>query len=347
MRDETGDLAQGLRYDGVWWRKFAAFGSTYGPEWWKRYSPPAIGAICFALLTQNRRGATDNMRHIFPAGGPNPTRMALEMFSEFAFCISETLERFGPRPRPVRVDLPEHDFVEEAVAAGTGAIVVTAHFGNWDIAALELQKYQRPIRVVMAHEVNSSTNPYVRRLREAAGLQVSYSDRSALFSLDLLHALRRNEIIALQLDRLATSDTARAILFFGQPARFPSGPFELARLSGAPLIPVFAPRRGTRHYEVLFGQPQYVTRQARGARLTDIMTAVAAELETMIRTYPNQWFQFARFWQQGAVASPSTHRRRTPGPPNEALSPAASSYVLRSSVSTRSQTRSLKPSRSS
>ncbi len=49
MRDGGGELGQKLRYDGVWWRKFAALGATYGPEWWKRYSPPMIGATCFAL----------------------------------------------------------------------------------------------------------------------------------------------------------------------------------------------------------------------------------------------------------------------------------------------------------
>lgn len=337
MHDGGGDLGQKLRYDGVWWRKLAAMGSSYGPEWWKRSSPPMIGALCFALLAKNRRGAIANMRHIFPEGGPNPSRAALEMFVEFAFCISETLERFGPRPLPVRVDLPVRDFVEEAVQAGTGAIVVTGHFGNWDIAALELQKYRRPIHLVMAHEENDTTNPYVRRLRERAGLRVTYADRSALSSLNLLHALRRNEIVALQLDRLARSDTAREIQLFGQPARFPAGPFELARLSGAPLIPVFAPRHGTRHYEVRFGNPCSIRREARGARLAAVMSEVAAELEEMIRAYPNQWFQFAPFWSKDAPAPP----------PLLAANEGPAAPQARSSASMRWRTKSLSRSRSS
>jgi len=338
MPDDGGDLGQKLRYDGVWWRKFAALGATYGPEWWKRYSPPVIGAICFTLLGANRRGAIANMRQIFPEGGPNPTWATLEMFVEFAFCISETLERFGPRPLPVRVDLPQRDFVEEAVQAGTGAVVVTGHFGNWDIAALELQKYRRPIHLVMAHEDNDTTNPYVRQLRERAGLNVSYADRSALASLNLLQALRRNEIVALQLDRLARSDSARKIPFFGRPALFPAGPFELARLSGAPLIPVFAPRHGVRHYEVRFGKPRTIGRETRGARLDAVMGEVAEELETMIRAYPNQWFQFAPFWREptGPGLTPTLGVTDTTAP-----------IQARSSASMRWRTRSLSRSRSS
>ena len=338
MRDSGGILGQKLRYDGIWWRQLAALGSTYGPEWWKRYSPPLIGAICFGLLKKNRRGAIANMRQIFPEGGPNPTRAALEMFAEFAFCISETLERFGPRPLPVRVDLPECDFVEEAVQAGTGAVVVTGHFGNWDIAALELQKYRRPIHLVMAHEENDTSNPYVQQLRQRVGLQVSYADRSALSSLSLLQALRRNEIVALQLDRLARSDSAREIEFFGRPAPFPAGPFELARLSGAPLIPVFAPRHGVRRYVVCFGSPRFIGRDIRGARLTAVMSEVAAELEAMIRAYPNQWFQFAPFWRENTAPAPT---------PALGLESAADPAQPRSSVSMRWRTRALSRSRSS
>ena len=40
-----GSLVRALRFDGLWWRKFAYLGSVYGPEWWKRYSPPWIAAI--------------------------------------------------------------------------------------------------------------------------------------------------------------------------------------------------------------------------------------------------------------------------------------------------------------
>src|SRR5690606_31046282 len=214
-------LLEKLRYDGLWWRKFAALGSAHGPEWWKRSSPAVIGAICFAMIGANRRAAIANMRRVLAGSDRDPTVTALRMFVAFAYCFSETLERFGPRPKPVRVDLPSVDTIREALDAGRGAIVVTGHFGNWDIAALELLRYGRPTHVVMAHEPNQSTNPYVERMREDLGLDVVYSDRSVLSSLELLHALRRNEIVALQIDRLAASDSAREVEMFGSAIRLP------------------------------------------------------------------------------------------------------------------------------
>ncbi len=289
-------LPQELRYDGLWWRKFAALGSTYGPEWWKRTSPAVIGAACFAMIATNRRGALANMRRVMGDTGANPRATALRMFVEFAYCLSETLERFGPRPLPVRVDLPEHDPIRESINAGRGAVVVTGHFGNWDIAALELLRYERPTHVVMAHEQNRSTNPYLEQMRAHRGLHVVYSDRSVLTSLELLHALRRNEIVALQIDRLATSDTAREVDMFGSPVRLPSGPFELARLSGAPLVPVFAPRLGSRHYRIHLGRPWGLKRAASAEEIQRCIAGVAGEMEEMVRCHPDQWFQFEPFW---------------------------------------------------
>ncbi len=297
------EIGAKLRYDGVWWRKFAAWGSTYGPEWWKRSSPAAIGAICFALIHANRRGAVANLERVLAGDARRARRSALRMFVQFAYCFSETLERFGPRPQPVRIDLPEVDPIVQALDAGRGAVVVTGHIGNWDIAALELLRYGRPTHVVMAHEQNQSTNPYVESMREDLGLDIVYSDSSVLSSLELLHALRRNEIVALQIDRLAGSDSAREAEIFGSTVHLPGGPFDLARLSGAPLVPVFSPRLGTRHYRIFLGAARELARTASAEQIAECVASVAAEMGEMIRRYPDQWFQFEPFWLADQVGA--------------------------------------------
>ncbi len=309
---EVPALVEKLRYDGLWWRKFAALGASYGPEWWKRTSPTVIGGMCFAMIAANRRGAIANMRRVLADSSRNPTTVALRMFVDFAYCFSETLERFGPYPVAVRVDLPRVDRIRDAIDAGRGVVVVTGHFGNWDIAALELLRYGRPTHVVMAHEANESINPYVERMREDLGLNVVYSDQSVLSSLELLHALRRNEIVALQIDRLAASDSAREVAMFGSDVRLPSGPFELARLSGAPLVAVFSPRVGTRHYQINLGELRSLPRNATAQQVEACASSVAAEMEEMIRRHPNQWFQFEPFWIADAAQSqaPASRPRR-------------------------------------
>ena len=237
-------LLRKLRFDGLLWRQFAYLGSVYGPEWWKRYSPPPIAAIIFLLVRRNRQGAIANLARILGTTDRTAAAIAtLRMYAAFAHCMTETMEYYGPYPQPIQLDAPERDDLAAALQEGRGVVIVTGHFGNWDIAAKTLRQYGRPINVVMAREVNVTTNEYVRAARERVGVQVIYSDTSVFSSLNMIRALRRNEIVAIQLDRPLGAGGMHLVPFFGAAAAFPSGPFVLARVSGAPLIPVFIPRR--------------------------------------------------------------------------------------------------------
>lgn len=313
-------LWQSLRFDGLWWRRFAYLGCVYGPEWWKRYSPPAIAAVIFVLVGRNRRGAIANMERIL--GGATSQRgsvAALRMFAEFAHCLTETMEYYGPRPKPITLHAPQHDEIATALSQGRGAVVVTGHFGNWDVAARKLCDYGRPINVVMAREVNATTSEYVRGARERAGVHVIYSDSSVFSSLNMIRALQRNELVAIQLDRPLGAGGTRMVPFFGAPAAFPSGPFVLARLAGAPLIPVFIPRLGTRNYALRVAGRFHLAREARdGEGLDRVMGEVVGAFEDIVREFPTQWFQFEPFWKAtaavtGTIATdgePMTERQR-------------------------------------
>lgn len=297
-------VLQNLRFDGLWWRKFAYLGCVYGPEWWKRYSPPVISSIIFSLVGSIRRGAIANMGHILDQSGTNATLAALQMCAQFAHCFTETMEYYGPHPRATQLDDPQRDDLAAALGDGRGAVVVTGHFGNWDIAAKRLHEYGRPINVVMAREVNASTHEYVRQARERVGVRVIYSDASVFSSLNMIRALQRNEVVAIQLDRALGAGGTRLVPFFGAPAPFPSGPFVLARLARAPLIPVFIPRLGTRHYAIRVCGRFQLAREARDSGALDrVMTDVVGAFEAVVREFPRQWFQFTPFWPERPAGS--------------------------------------------
>lgn len=294
-------LARALHVDGVWLRKLAYLGSVWAPEWFKRSAPYVVAASTFWLVKERRRAAVRNFERVLGADPFTAHWAALRMFSEFAFCTSETMEHDSPRSRPMRVDRPpaDRDPVLGALRAGRGAVVVTGHIGSWDIAAKTLRAGDVPVHLVMARESDAATQAFVEAARARSGVSVVLSDASVFSSLGLVRALRRNEIVAIQLDRAAGAGGVRMLPFLGTPAPFPSGPFVLARLAGAPVIPVFAPRLGRRHYRVHIGTPVSVPHAARDPRLLDrVMLEVTAQLEEIVRRHPWQWFQFAPFWPE-------------------------------------------------
>lgn len=296
-------LARTVRFDGLWWRKLARLGCVYGPEWWKRIGPPIVALIIFCAVGRNRRGATANQARVLGVDERSVRALwaGFAVFRTFARCMTETLEFYGPRPRRFAIDEPERNYLAEALTRGRGVILVTAHVGNWDISARALNAMGQPVNLVMAREPNETTQDYSRRSREIAGVKVILSDSSVFSAFNMIRALRRNEILAIQFDRgvwgPAAPNEIERVPFFGESARFLKGPFHLARLSGAPIVPVFTLRRGLRHYEIRLGRPRFVEKAAT-ADVDQALRETVAVLEDTVRNHPDQWFEFAPFWSE-------------------------------------------------
>jgi phosphatidylinositol dimannoside acyltransferase len=290
-------LRAALRFDGLWWRKFARLGSVYGPEWWKRGSPPVVAFIIFLLVGRNRRGALENQARARPGARRWSVLVsAYRMFACFAYCMAETMEYYGPHPKPFRIDEPVRNHVAETLARGRGVIFATAHVGNWDVAGRALRETGCPVHLVMAREPNETSQEYSRLAREQAGMHVIFSDSSVFSAFDMIRALRRNEILAIQIDRGNgdPNSAVKRVEFFGAEAPFQEGPFQLARLSGAPVVPVVTLRRGRRHYEIVLGEPRWVDREVAGDAERALGETVGF-FERTIREHPEQWFRFAPF----------------------------------------------------
>ena len=286
-----------FRHDGLFWRRLAYYGATRSPLWFRRVAPAVTGAVMFALLRDNRRTAMANLRRIHGTRGPGRDLVgALRTFVDFSYCVSEAFEFHGPDARPLIIDEPT-DFDPNAVlGADQGVIVLTSHFGSWEIGARVMQQFQRPVNVVMAREANPTVENFARGLRARHGLRVLHSDSSLFSSFNMIHALRRGEVIAMQLDRSAPGQVTREVEFFGRPAPFQYGPFVLARLAGVAIWPVFVARVGARHYRFLPEKLRRIDRHASEEETLAVMTDVVRSFERTVREYPGQWFQFQPFW---------------------------------------------------
>jgi hypothetical protein len=91
MRDEP--LRAALRFDSGGWRRFAELGCVYGPEWWKRGSPPVIAAIIFALASKQRATVLRNQRQVRgPRSWLRERWDAYRVFAGTARSMTESME---------------------------------------------------------------------------------------------------------------------------------------------------------------------------------------------------------------------------------------------------------------
>ncbi len=300
-------LSKALRWDGLFWRRVAYYGAFHGPDWWKMGTPPLFGALFFALIGRNRKAVVANLRQVLGRPGWRAEhRAALETFIEFAYAFQETLEFEGHRLHgsqladalelELDIQYPPGFDLDAMLARETGMIVLTSHFGCWEIGARVLQKLDRPVNLVMATEANQTVEDFAVGKKQQHGLNVIHSDRSVFSSVEMIRALRRGEIVAVQLDRAAPGQVTEPIDFFGKPAPFQIGPFMLAKLAGVPIWPVYVVRLGRRQFRFLPEPLRRIDRKANRDDVLAVMRDVIGSFEQNVRTYPTQWFQFHRVW---------------------------------------------------
>lgn len=294
MSGRLGQIRAALRFDGAWWRRFAELGCVYGPEWWKRASPPVIAGMIYGIAGANRAAVLANQRQVRgPRGWFRERWDGYRVFAEFARSLTEGMEQWGPRPRPLDLRVEGREVFEQAAGEGRGVVVVTGHFGSWEVAARVLGPIGRPVNMVTAHEPNASVRAFVHEQRTRYGCRIIYSGSSALAGLPILQALRRGEIVGMQIEPWGPLPGSHEVSFCGRPTRFQLGPFAVARVARAPVVAVFAVRTGIRRYGLrVAGRFDPRTPAESVAALGETVRAY----ERLVRERPSQWLMFQRVW---------------------------------------------------
>ncbi len=283
-----------FRHDGPFWRGLASFGATYAPRSLVRYSPPAW-AFAFALaLPEARARVRRNLRRLLGVRSNREELVdILRTFSHFASCLTEGLAMGAARQPDVDCAVEGASHLEHAISLGRGIILVTAHTGGWEtVGPLLKRDFDLDVMFAMQGEPDEDARRIQDRARVRSGIKVAHVGHEPLAVLPLFTHLRRGGVLGVQIDRAPDAMRSLPVQFLGAPWRVPSGPFELARATGAPILPVFTRRLGYFRYEIHLCPLIELGRKAPPAALIEAARAATAEMERFIRAHPTHWFDF-------------------------------------------------------
>jgi lauroyl/myristoyl acyltransferase len=296
--NSSGNWTSRFAVRGVFWREYLDWATINMPF----YTYPVLHFFMtfffFFFAAPARRIVLAHLAIILPGSSRAMNYLRVfRTFHNYAWTISEAAIQ----------KLNKEEFAYEIIGArwldelgaAQGAVVLTAHMGNYDLgAALFAEKFNREIRVVRAPEPDQQTAQHLSASLEKSGegaVKVDYNTAGAFLSFDLLNALRRGEIVSIQGDRVESGLVATGAHLFGRKVDLPDGPFVLAQVAQAPIYPLFMARSGYRSYQIIVREPITVLRTGR-EREDDIAPAVAQwcrVLEQMIAERWDQWFAFA------------------------------------------------------
>jgi predicted LPLAT superfamily acyltransferase len=260
--------------------------------------------ISYILLRHERRAVMANLRRLSGARGPVLRWQAYRVF--YSFCDLIVSYCYVPKASHTRLlamlTRPERggEKIEQCLAKGNGLIVWTAHLGNFEFASRLLEMHGCTVNVARVVEDGNPAEAMLRDLMTNERLHIVDLSQGAGATLELLRALRRNEIVAMQGDRVYQGFSA-SLPFFSGCASFPLGPFLLSMVSGAPVLPGFVVRERWLRYRVLMGDPILpVNTGNRNADLQAGLSQAVRFLEDTLRTYYDQWLNFFEFWPAGS-----------------------------------------------
>jgi lauroyl/myristoyl acyltransferase len=188
-----------------------------------------------------------------------------------------------------------HHFVDEALAAGKGLLVVSAHMGSWEVAAAIWSATITPVGLFAEELEPPELYDWYRTTRQRLGISVLPLNRAGLKQ--VVQALDAGEMIVTAIDR-DVSGTGILVDFFGKPAHIPTGPAAIALRRGAPLLPVCVFRLPDDTFQAEGWAPIWARpsgdREADIRRLTE---QLVRHLERIIRAHPDQWHMPHRIWE--------------------------------------------------
>jgi KDO2-lipid IV(A) lauroyltransferase len=291
-------LPRKIEYGLLRWlaRGYAALARRLPLHWVHRLGN-AAGRIVYALTPRRQRRADRNLVTIFGdrfdasqrkrirlQSTQNLAKTMLELFRLPAMSDAE----WG---RQVTVRGREH--VDKAFAEGRGAVLVTAHFGNWELVAATCARLGWVGKVVARDANDPATAAIINSARNSVGVQVLAREEIR----EMLRTLRKPNFLGILPDQHALSGGIW-VDFLGRPASTFTGPATLARATGAAIIPCFGRRRPDDTIDVYLlpplELPRSEDREADVRAGTEVLNGV---LGNEIRKHPEQWVWLHNRWR--------------------------------------------------
>ncbi len=254
------------------------------------YTGKLFGRIGYLFTRKRVKIAYANLRASFPEKSP---------FEKFAI-IKKTYENIGMNVvEMLRFPLIDNNYfnkyievegkenIECALDKKQGLILLTGHFGNWELASVCLCMMGYPLLVLARDQKPKVLYKIVNRFRESKGCKVI---RKGILVREIIKGLRENKAIGILADQDA-GKKGEFVEFFGRLCSWHTGAFQISEKTGCSILPIFIIReRGP--YHKLFILPE-IERKTEA----DSLKKFVKVFEQFIRKNPQQWLWMHKRWK--------------------------------------------------
>lgn len=275
------------------------------PESWVYHSVDFIAMLFHRWAHSRNRIIDANLCLAFPElDRSQRVQLRQNIWKHFSEIFWETLLLFSQRLGTTRIrqmidvdpDL-YRQLIDLRRDRSRGAVLVTAHFGHWELLA----NYFAIEGMTMSVIGRAGDNPWIERyitapLREQFGNKLIHKD-NAMMEVPVL--LQHGEWLGILADQKVRRREGVEVQFFGHPVTATLSPALFAARYRAKVLFLYLARSGRQRYRLLSHAPPELNTYP--GRLHERLTALTQDyfdhLEQLIRLYPEQWFWMHNRWK--------------------------------------------------
>ena len=256
-----------------------------------------LGRLAYLLASQQRKLACEHIQQALGISDEDTRKtIAKHCFANLGKNVIEFMSfpRLNPKQIQKSVNFEGVQHVENALAEGNGAIILTGHFGNWELLAASISATVSPLTPIGRELRSPRLNALVSKYREKAGYSTIDRDTGVR---QALRCLRSNSLLGIVSD-VDTTVNGVFVDFFGRAAYTPYSPIAFALKTGAAILPSFIIRQPDGTHQAIIEPPLILERCDDKEKELVINTQNYTKIiESYIRKYPEQWIWMHKRWK--------------------------------------------------
>jgi lauroyl/myristoyl acyltransferase len=279
---------------------YAPFSFEIG-NWIARYVPRplsrafavSLGELGYRFCTDRREALMSNLA-AFTNDRTVQEKLCRAGFINFFRMLHDFCDSAAggvPRMEQLIVARRGFEFLEIGRKQGKGTLLVTGHLGAWELGGMVLAAAGFPVSVVTLEEPTPELDAWRRKYRARFGIKTITVGSDKFAFLEIMQALRRNELVAMLVDR-PYLNSGVPVKFFERTTLFSTAAARIWQHTGATVIPAFVLQLQPGRYGCYAYPPIEMTEPS----ADENSQKIADVFQTIVREFPDQWFNFVPIW---------------------------------------------------
>jgi predicted LPLAT superfamily acyltransferase len=260
--------------------------------------------VCLYYLIFDRQAVSSAMSYMdkrFPDSGVTAKKIHIyRLFISQGKQLVDRLAALVSKKELFEIKLDGYDKLMELFQkSGQGVILLTSHFGNWQIALTSLNKLGKRVYLLMREEENQAVKNSLNVGNEKGDIRIISPEQAFGGVIEIMNVLKKGHVVSMMGDRNYGAK-ALTIDFLGKKAYFPFSAFAIAAAAQCPVVILLAAKDSAYSYTVDVTNilvPSCKRCGKRNEQLIPWVQEYANILEKYIYKYPYQCFLFHDIWK--------------------------------------------------